>query len=416
MGIRLPRLPSKVHILTWLEYLFLFCVVFYSTTWAQFTGANGNTAIRLGLPVLVVMVLLRMQVVRAPRWQRLVLLAAFLAVYVIATRYNAVRFVLYFFAPMLLLALYMGLVDEQEDCLGLAYKLGDIVLVITAMSLVLFVLGTMLDALPGESTATYYWGGTDRNVTTYYHLYYEAQKINFLGHTFVRNCAIFPEAPGFAICLVYATAVEVLLRPRPRLWRCGLYILATATTFSAKAIILVAAVFALKYILAPAVGWFKLRLKVLLVPAALLMVGIVFVVMMWDKMQTVSFFMRLDDVIACIKTWLTSPLFGTGYWNDDSIIPFFAYPDRYNNGLSMGIMVALAQGGVYLLLLYLVPMVRCVLRFHGQKRLMMAAFALMYLALLFTSNLTYNFMTFFLIALFMEYGRRQPTRSALTEE
>ncbi len=407
MGVRLGALPRKLHILTGLEYLFLFCVVLYSTTWAQFTSANCNTFIRLGLPILLGMICLRMGVVPAHRWQRLVLLGVFLAVYVIATRYNGVRFVLYFFLPLMLLALYTGQVDEQGGCAGLLYKLGDIVCVITAVSLALFLLGTCLDVLPGESTTTYFWGDTNRTVTTYYHLYYEAQRIDFLGHTLVRNCAIFPEAPGFAIYLVYATAVEVLLRPRPRLWRCGLYVLATVTTFSAKAIILVAAVFALKYILAPAAGVLALRLKLLLVPTALLLVGGVFAVMMWDKMQTVSFFMRLDDVIACFKTWLTAPVFGTGYWNDASVIPHFAYPDRYNNGLSMGAMVALAQGGVYLTMLYFFPALGCPWRFRGTERRMLSAFVLMILALLFTSNIAYNFLTLFLLAVFLEYGRRR---------
>ena len=130
-------------------------------------------------------------------------------------------------------------------------------------------------------------------------------------------------------------------------------------------------------------------------------------VLLWDKMQTVSGFMRLDDVLACFKTWLTAPLFGTGYWNDESVIPFFTYPDRYNNGLSMGVMVVLAQGGLYLLTLYVVPAVRAVVRARGQTHWMLGAFILMMFALLFTSNIAYNFLTLLLIALFMEYGEHK---------
>ena len=408
MGVRLGAMPRKMHILTGLEYLFVFCVLLYSTTWARFTSAGGNTFIRRGRPLLLGMVCLRMGVIPAHRWRRLAVLAVYLAVYLLATRFNGVRFVLYFFLPLCLLALYLGQVDDAQPGYGLLYKLGDIVCVLTAVSLLLFTFGTCLDVLPGESTASYFWGESQRTVTTYYHLYYEAQRIDFLGHTFIRNCGIFPEAPGFAIYLVYATAVEVLLRPHPRLWRCGLYILATATTFSAKAIILVAAVFALKYVLVPAAGWFSLRLKTLLVPAALVLVGLVGGVVMWDKMQSVSFFMRLDDVIACFKTWLTAPVFGTGYWNDASVIPHFAYPDRYNNGLSMGIMVTLAQGGVYLLALYIFPAVLWIKRTVREQRRMAAAFALIVFMLLFTSNLAYNFLTLFLLAVFLEYGRSLP--------
>lgn len=405
MAVRVGRLPEKVNILTVLEYLLMFLVLFYTATWCLFTSANCNTAIRLALPLLAVLICLRAGVVKAAHWRRVLLLAVFLAVYLLATRYNGVRFVLYYALPLLLLVLYVGLKERQEGCLDLLYKLADIVTVLTAVSLFFYVFGTLLNVLPGETTATYSWGGTVRSCPTYFHLFYEAQKIEFFGVVLVRNCGVFPEAPGFAIFLVFATAAEVLLRDRPRLWRCVLYVAATVTTYSAKAIVLVAAVFALKYIFTPSRGWLSRRLKVLLIPAAVLGVGVVTAVLLWDKMQSVSGFMRLDDVLACFKTWCTAPVFGTGYWNDDSVIPFFAYPDRYNNGLSMGLMVVLAQGGLYLLALYVVPAVGVLFRANGQRRWMLSGFVLMVFGLLFTSNIAYNFLTLLLLAVFMEYGR-----------
>ena len=405
MAVRVGRLPGKVNILTVLEYLLMFLVLFYTATWCLFTSANCNTAIRLALPVLAVLVLLRAGVVKAAHWYRLVWLAVFLAVYLVATRYNGVRFVLYYMLPLLLLSLYVGLKERQEGCIDLLYKLADIVTVLTAVSLFFYLFGTLLNVIPGETTATYSWGGTVRTCPTYFHLFYEAQKIDFFGVTLVRNCGVFPEAPGFAIFLVFATATEVLLRDKPRLWRCLLYVAATATTYSAKAIVLVAAVFALKYIFTPSAGWFSRRLKVLLIPAAVLGVGAVAAVLLWDKMQSVSGGMRMDDVLACFKTWRTAPVFGTGYWNDDSVIPFFAYPERYNNGLSMGLMVVLAQGGLYLLTLYVVPAVRMLARTGGQHRWMLGGFVLMVFGLLFTSNIAYNFLTLLLLAVFMEHGR-----------
>ena len=409
MAVRVGRRPEQVNILTVLEYLLMGLVVFYTATWCLFTSANCNTAIRLALPLLAVMIFLRAGVIKAAQWHRVVLLAVFLAVYLLATRYNGVRFVLYYALPLLLLTLYVGLKERQEGSLDLLHKLADIVTVLTALSLFFYLFGTLLDLIPGESTVSYSWGGTVRTCPTYFHLLYESQKINFFGVTLVRNCGVFPEAPGFAIFLVLATATEVLLREKPRLWRCLLYTVATVTTYSAKAIVLVAAVFALKYVLTPTDGGFARKLKGVAVPAALLGVGAVAVVLLWDKMQTVSGFMRLDDVAACFKTWLTAPVFGTGYWNDASVIPFFAYPDRYNNGLSMGVMVVLAQGGLYLLALYVVPAVRVLFRVRGQARWMLGAFVLMMFALLFTSNIAYNFLTLLLIALYLEHGAYEET-------
>ena len=341
MVVRRGRLPEKVNILTILEYLLMFCVLFYTATWCLFTPANCNTSLWVAWPIMITLILLRARVVKTAHWQRFILLAAFLLVYVVAQPYNWVRYLLYYAMSLLMLVLYVGLKERQEGCLDLLYKLADIVTVLTALSLFLYVFGTLLNVLPGESTATYSWGGTVRTCPTYYHLLYESQKIDFFGMTFVRNCSVFPEAPGFAIFLVFATATEVLLRKKPRVWRCALYVAATATTYSAKAIVLVAAVFALKYILTTPKTHTMRQLKMLLVPLAVVGVGLVAAVLLWDKMQSVSGFMRLDDVFACFKTWKTAPIFGTGSWNDESVIPFFTYPDRYNNGLSMGLMVVL---------------------------------------------------------------------------
>lgn len=407
------RLPEKVKLITVLEYLLMFCVLFYTATWCLFTFANCNTSVMMALPILVTLIFLRAGVVKAAHWQRIVVLGIFLVVHLLVVQFNGVRYLAYYVLPLLLLVLYLGLKEREEGCLDLLYKLADIVTVLTVLSLFFYLFGTLLDWLPGESTATYSWGGTVRTCPTYYHLFYEAQKIDFFGMTLVRNCGVFPEAPGFAIFLVFATAAEVLLRDKPRLWRCGLYVVAAATTYSAKAIVLVVAVFALKYMIAPSKGWITRRLKVLLVPMAVLVVLVVAGVLLWDKMQSVSGFMRLDDVLACFKTWLTAPFFGTGYWNDESVIPFFAYPDRYNNGLSMGLMVVLAQGGLYLLTLYVVPTVRMLCRTRGQKRWNMAAFSLMVFGLLFTSNIAYNFLMLLFMAVFMEYGRHN--RPSLTD-
>ena len=181
MAVRVGRLPSKVNILTVLEYLLMFLVLFYTATWCLFTSANCNTSIRLALPVLVALIFLRAGVIKAAHWQRALLLAVFLAIYLVATRYNGVRFVLYYAIPLVLLVLYVGLKERQEGCIDLLYKLADIVTVLTVISLFCYLFGTLLNVLPGESTATYSWGGTVRTCPTYYHLFYEAQKIDFFG-------------------------------------------------------------------------------------------------------------------------------------------------------------------------------------------------------------------------------------------
>lgn len=383
------------------DYLLTGLVVFYSSVWSLYTSANGNTALRWAVPLLSALILWRCRRIPVRLWQRVALVGMYLAVYLLATRYNGVRFVLYYALPLLLLMLYVGWMGD--GCVELLYKLSDWIVALTAVSLVLFLFGTLLRWLPAQ-TATFYWGESQRTCPTYFHLYYEAQRITFFGIDLPRNCGVFPEAPGFAAFLAVATAVEVLLR-RPRWWRCAVLVAATVTTFSAKALILAAAIFFLRYLLWAPRGWFTHRLRVVALPAVGAVVAALAAVLLWDKLNSISGGMRLDDVMACLKAFRTAPLFGTGYWNDDSIVPYFAYAQRYNNGLSMGAAVILAQGGVYLSRLYWWAPLRCV--FRVRQRQGWAAFALIYVALLLTGNMVYHFLTLLLMAVFSAVGREK---------
>ena len=380
------------------EYLLVFLVVFYSATWCLYTSANCNTALRLAVPLLLVLILGRFHRIPVRLWQRVVVVGVYLAVYLLATRYNGVRFVLYYALPLLLLMLYAALADGA----GLLCKLTDVVAVLTAVSLFFFWFGTVLRWIPPSDVTTFYWGESDRTCATYYHLYYEAQRIDFFGRDLPRNCGVFPEAPGFAGFLVVAVAVEVLLRRRPRWGRCALFVAATLTTLSAKALILTAAVFFLRYILWAPKGRYGHRSRVVILPVLCIGLLAAASVLLWDKLQTVSGGMRLDDVAACLKVFRTAPLFGVGYWNDDAIVPYFSYAHRYNEGLSMGAAVVLAQGGVYLSALYLWPAIGCVRR--GVPRQGWLALTLIYAGLLLTGNIAYHFLTLLLLAVFFAVG------------
>lgn len=391
------------------EYLLTGLAVFYSAVWSLYTSANSNTALRLAIPLLAVLILWRCRRIPVHLWQRVAAVGLYLAVYLAATRYNGVRFLLYYALPLLLLMLYAGWLGKR--CVTLLYRLSDWVTAVAAVSLFFFCFGTVLRWIPAR-TASFYWGESQRTCPTYFHLYYEAQRITFFGIDLPRNCGVFPEAPGFAAFLAVATAVEMLLRPRPRRGRCALLLAATVTTWSAKALILAAAVLFLRYALWAPKGWFAHRARVVVLP----LVGVGFTalaaVLLWDKLQTVSGGMRLDDVAACLQVFRTAPFFGVGYWNDDAIVPYFTYAQRYNNGLSMGAAVLLAQGGVYLSVLYgWAPLrcawapLRCALR--GRPRQGWAAFALIYVALLLTGNMVYHFLTLLLIAVFTAVGREE---------
>lgn len=406
LGIR--RAGRFVSVIALLEYVLMALVLLYSSVWSLFTSANCNTFLRLGVPVIAVLILLRVreQGLPAMRWRRAAVLAAFLLVYLAFTRTNAVRFLLYYFLPLVLLTVYAGLLDERDGCYGLLYKLSDIVLAVAAVSLVFFLFGTCLGILP-KQTVSFYWGEQNHTCFTYAHLYYESQTIHFFGHDLVRNCGLFAEAPGFAIFLVVAAAVELLLREHIRPMRCALLIVTSITTFSAKAILLVLLAAIFRFALTDTGHVTLRRLKRFLLPAVFAVGAAAAVVLLRDKMTSASFYIRTDDLQACLRTWLAHPLFGTGYWNDASVIPYFRYAARYNNGLSMGFTVLLAQGGVYLTVLYVLPIIQCFARTRSRERSHLTAFFITYSGLLFITNMPYSFLALCLLAISLEirHGR-----------
>ncbi len=412
--MKLGRRPSvTTTLIQLLDYVLMLFVLLYSSMWALFTSANCNTFLRLSYPLLAVLLFLRLRAKAIPagRWKRLVVLAVFLGIYLVATRYNIPRYLLYYAGPLLLLTLYLGLVDEQGDVRQLLYKLSDIVLVLAVISLFCFIFGTCLGILPRD-TVTYDWAQKTRTCGTYFNLYYESQSIHFLGFDLQRNCGLFMEAPGFAVFLVYAAAVEGLLRDKPRWISCAILCATAVTTFSAKAILLVVMVFGLRYVAVKSRSTTARRLKMLLIPVVITAVALVGIVLIKDKMTSDSFYIRIDDLRACIKTWLTNPLVGTGYWNDESIIPFFTYAGRYNDGLSMGYTVILAQGGLMLLALYIIPLITCIIRSRGSRRPMIAAFFIVYVALMFITNMPYSYLALFILALSLEWNRKRSRRTA----
>ena len=410
MSIRLKGFPRQVNILTVLEYLLMILVLLYSSMWTLFVEAKSNEFLRFAYPLLAVMLVLRMRAIKAPRMRRLIIVAVLLAVYLVMTRFNLARYLLYFAAPLLLLMLYVGLCDEKNAALGLLYKLADIVLVLTVVSLFCYVFGTCLGLLPGAQDTTYFWASETRTCTTYYHLYYEAQTVDIFGFHLVRNCGIFTEAPGFAVFLIYALAVEMFLRKKARMWRVGVLCAAILTTYSTKAILIAVVVFGLQYLITTPRTILWRRFKMVVIPVVCVAVVAVGIILLKDKMNTDSFYIRLDDLFSSLKAWRTSPVFGTGYYNDDSVIAQFAYP-RPNNGLSMGLPVLLAQGGLFLVALYIGAAVTCAMRMSGYARRQTASFFVVYFVLMFVSNIPFSFLAMLLLAFSLE-GLRDARRFA----
>ena len=212
----------------------------------------------------------------------------------------------------------------------------------------------------------------------------------------MRNCSIFPEAPAFAAFIAVSFAAELFLRKKISYYRIIVLILATFTSFSAKAILLVCAALLLKFLF-----WDKKGVKFALIKGSAVLVSVIFAAfVLLEKSKSHSFFIRLDDFNACLEAFKSSILFGTGYYNDASVITHFEYSYRANDGLSMGLSVLLAQGGLWLFLFYILSATKAVVFADKSERRAILPFALIFFGMLFITNAPFSMLTIFAISYF----------------
>lgn len=392
---------SKKQIITVaLEYALMLSAVLYGGMWAQFTGALSNTFSRIFILVLGSLVLINYDKITARGVYKTAAVTLFLAVFLFFTRYNFIRTLLYLIIPFALCFLYFSTKKTALEKSRFFLYLSDIIVVFSLVSLILYLFGTVLSVIPASEPVRVWWAEEEKVVSHYFHLLYEAQDIDFFGFHFMRNCSIFPEAPAFAAFIAVSFGAEMFLRRKISLYRVIILILATATSFSAKALLLVAAALLLKFLF-----WNKKGAAVTVFKASAVLVCLGFAaIVLIDKAKSHSFYIRLDDFNACLEAFKSSVLFGAGYYNDSAVITHFEYAYRYNNGLSMGLAVLLAQGGLWLFLFYILSAVRGVFASKKEDRSAVFCFALIFFGMLFITNAPFSMLTIFAVSFFANCG------------
>ena len=387
---------KKQIITTVLEYALMLAAVLYSSMWAQFTGALSNTFSRVFILILGALLCINFNKITARGVYKTAAVVLFLAVFLFFTRYNFIRTLLYLIIPFALCFLYFSTKKSSEEKSRFLLYLSDIIVVFSAISIVLYLFGTILGLFPETSSVRVWWAEEERVIPHYLHLLYEAQDIELFGLKFMRNCSVFPEAPAFAAYIAVSFAAELFIRKKISVYRVIVLVLAALTSFSAKAILLVSAAVLLKFLF-----WDKKGTKFVLLKGSAVLLSLGFAAfVLFEKAKSHSFFIRLDDFNACLEAFKSSPIFGTGYYNDSSVITHFEYAYRANDGLSMGLAVLLAQGGLWLFLFYILSAVKGALASGRTERKGFIPFALIFFGMLFITNAPFSMLSIFAVSYF----------------
>lgn len=326
-----------------------------------------------------------------------------LLVYLILTRIGQRTIIFYMCLPLFFFTLYCSNQWRKGRMALLLKKFADITVFFAFLSVVLYVLGTCLQMLPA-SIDSYSWAGTTRWATNYFHLMYETQTQNFFGIEFIRNSGIFCEAPSYAVPLLLSLFYELFIPGKLSKFRIGVILSAIVTSFSTKALIIALVAIGLKLFLytyskeaarnSNIRGLFKLFMPVILVAIAVVGFAI-----FDQKTDSTSYLIRMDNVNACVRAFMSHKLLGVGVANEIGLANYVTiYLDW--QGFAMGLPVLLGQGGIYLTSFYAFAFIHAI-RNIGVKSTMFC-FEIILILIMFTSNIPYFLSVIFILA--MQYS------------
>lgn len=267
--------------------------------------------------------------------------------------------------PLILFALKYNVDSRRKPFLQ---KISDIVLFVASVSLVFYITGSVLDLMPGETTATFSWGGK-QIVPAYFNIYFESVKpVYFLrsiiGQKIVRNCACFLEPPMFAYVLCLSLGYEMLCKFKISVFRIIILMVTIVTSGSSTGVgtlMLVVTLYSLINTLGKNKKSIWRIIGFIVMPSVLFVMIYVMNYLLEDKMTNMigSYNIRGDDLSACWNAFLSSPIWGIGIYNNNPIYSRFSSAVfRPTNGLSTGLLILLAQTGITMIIGLVITLIK----------------------------------------------------------
>lgn len=224
----------------------------------------------------------------------------------------------------------------------------NIMFVLALGSLVLWILGPVLGKL--APTASYFIerGDKTRLFNNFYYICFSCHEMDFMDFFVAPNNCIFREKAFAATLFAIALIGELFVTKRRSIIVVTIFAAAMLSTVSATSIVLGLVIIALFM-------FSRSNLKISLSHIITLIVAIVIVSIlqnvMEDKLDTHSGESRLSDLTNGIAAWINHPLFGYGY-NPQQVYT------QYSTGYSSSISIILISGGIYLMSLYIIPLLK----------------------------------------------------------
>ncbi|MCT3034568.1 O-antigen ligase family protein [Pediococcus parvulus] len=264
---------------------------------------------------------------------------------------------------------------------GLLFKIENLVLIMAGISIFFWVLSEQ--GFPTNMSKSIFWG-SQRVISGYYNIHFIPQgSIEFLGMNMIRNTGLFVEAPMYSYVLCSALLIELFLRQRRNWfnWRVVLLGITIFSTTSSTGIIIVilGLTYYITFISTTLNKMFRNLLLVCFIPILVLVVRYI-VISKTNQVWYSSTSLRENDFLAAALAWRQHFWFGNGYHSYSQILQYMDYRrllTTMNTGFSSGFMEVLAYGGLFGVLIYVIPifsMIRISKRVFGVAMLFLIMF------------------------------------------
>ena len=280
-----------------------------------------------------------------------------------------------------------------------------ILCILALISLFFWVFGSVLHIFTPNHSIVVYNSDVARIRQSYFFIHYEVQIEELLGNRIFRNTGIFYEGPKYVLLLSFFLMYELYISKKCNLKRSIIFTITAITTMSMTGIYAIMLIWFL-YLLCefPAnsrKGFVFRGLIVLLV----VVFGMQVISYMEDllslKAATASYKTRIDNYQAGFLAWREHPFMGTGYLNMRTIQSHYSLFRINDIGYSNSVFRLLAQGGIYLATIYIVPIVKAIKASIVKKNRYVISFVIIFVYFFITTSFTYNYIMF--LALYLMY-------------
>lgn len=391
---------NRQKINTFLQYVLVFLIVLESrSVYSRLLNSSSNRIIIAGIILSVLLIILFNLKLKIKRQNVffLIFYYIFMSIFLLSDMGDyKINFVVIF---LILLPLFfiMFCLYRVTDIVNISKIYVDIIFTISIVSLFFYVIGSLLKIIPTNVHILMDWGGI-KEVAGYSYLHFNAQTTVLFNETILRNTSIFVEGPMFALHLMFAMVLSSNKNKNILNRYSVIFCITTFSTLSITGILYCLFLLSYRYIV-----FNKTRIKFILLPVVSMFVLIISTTLFMEKQTTRSYDIRNNDYNAGLQVFKKYPIFGSGFLNYDIVKKYMSDFRMYNTGLSSSFIIILTQGGIYLTIFYLIPMVGNCIKLYTNKKTNMTLFQVMLLQLCLMFSSTYQYSSLMMILLAFDY-------------